>query len=245
MNLEATGGAPRAQVVINGDDIYEELFPVGDQLRQIASRVGYATTLNSGMARFSSWAPKGPKLNLVVLYTGMGQFTPEQQTGLAELVEEGCGLLVVHGSNVLGMLDGGELDPSYETAFELFGSRFVSHGPEPHWTTFEVHFDQDHPITRGMAPFSIYTERNHHEFSEPRPRMLGWRISDEGAHPLLTAHERGGGRVVFFHPGHDKIVIGQPGVQEVLERAMKWAGRIGEEGSGGASAEQTELEESN
>jgi hypothetical protein len=44
----------RVEIVINGDDTYEDLLGVSDMLCQIASEAGFATTRHLGMWRFDT-----------------------------------------------------------------------------------------------------------------------------------------------------------------------------------------------
>jgi hypothetical protein len=81
--------APRALVVINGDDVYEDLFSAGLKL-------------------------------------------------------------VVHASNVFPGSAAGP-DPAYRVAHALIGSRFLSHGPPPHESRFQVETEQRRPVTQSMA----------------------------------------------------------------------------------------------
>ena len=62
--------APRALVVINGDDVYEDLFSAGLKLAEILSVAGFAARTTMGTARLADRAAVG----LLVLYTALGDF---------------------------------------------------------------------------------------------------------------------------------------------------------------------------
>ncbi len=103
--------APRALVVINGDDVYEDLFSAGLKLAEILSVAGFAARTTMGTARLADRAAVG----LLVLYTALGDFPAALQSALAAAVRSGTGLLAVHASNVFPGTEAGP-DPAYRIA---------------------------------------------------------------------------------------------------------------------------------
>jgi type 1 glutamine amidotransferase len=204
-----------ALVVLNGDDVYEDLFSAGLRLQEILTGLGFATRTVMGTAG------RADSTSLVVLYTAMGYFPPERQQALAEAVRAGTGLLAVHASNVFPAAQG-RLDADYRRAFELIGSRYASHGPRPHESRFRVETSNDHELTRGLAPFEITHEHYQLELA-PGAEVLAWRQAATGREPILHVREHGRGRVCYLQLGHDMRAWDDPPVRTLIARAALWA----------------------
>lgn len=220
-----------ALIVITGDDVYEDLFSASLELQEIAIETGFVASVGMGMARFAIDSIARPTERVVILYTAMGEFTADQQEGLDELVRGGTGLVAIHASNVFGQTEDGAVAEEYRTAFGLIGSRYASHGPQPHESRFTVRLDPDHPITAGIDPFEIGHEHYALELagSDPAPDVIAWRETGDGdglgTEPLVHVRESGAGRVCYVQLGHDMRVWDDPSVRRLLARAISWAGR--------------------
>lgn len=210
---------PTAVVVLNGDDVYEDLFSAGFKLTELLAGLGFATRTAMGTARLASLADEA--VGLIVLYTAMGDFPPARQAALAEAVSAGAGLLAVHASNVFPGTDG-RLDEDYRTAFELIGSRYAGHGPRPHESRFRVEFGPDHLLTPGRGPFEITHEHYQIELA-PGAEVVAWRPAEAGPEPILHVREHGRGRVCYLQLGHDMRAWDDPLVRALITRAALWA----------------------
>jgi type 1 glutamine amidotransferase len=214
-----------ALVVINGDDVYEDLFTAGLKLQDLLAREGLAARVVMGTARLADCATA----DLIVLYTALGHFPPSTQSALADAVAAGAGLIAVHASNVFPS-SAGQLDEDYRSAFELIGSRYASHGPPPHESRFRVQTDQRHPVTRGLAPFDITHEHYQLELAATAhtgvgPDVLAWRDTTAGREPIVHVREAGRGRVCYLQLGHDLRAWDDPPVRELFARSARWAAR--------------------
>ncbi|HEX3488865.1 MAG TPA: ThuA domain-containing protein [Streptosporangiaceae bacterium] len=203
-----------ALVVLNGDDVYEDLFSAGLKLQEILTGLGFATRTAMGLARATKAA------DLIVLYTAMGCFPPERQQALAGAVSAGTGLLAVHAANVFPAAQG-RLDEDYRQAFELIGSRYASHGPRPHESRFRVESRTDHELTSGLAPFEITHEHYQLELASD-VQVLAWRPASTGPEPILHVREPGRGRVCYLQLGHDMRAWDDPPVRTLITRAVLW-----------------------
>ncbi len=213
--------APRATVIVSGDDVYEDLFGAEVVLQDILTSVGFATSVGMGMGRLRDWAALGD--DVVVLYTAMGEFSTEQQEALADAVAAGLGLVAIHSTTVLGGSPAAVAE-SYRTAFELYGSRYSSHGPLPHESRFTAHVDPTHEITADLVDFDLDHEHYRLE-SLGDSRTLAWRDAPYGAEPLLYVREVGNGRVCYLQLGHDMRVWDEPNIRTIIGRAADWARR--------------------
>jgi len=204
-----------AVVVLNGDDVYEDLFSAGLKLQEILTGLGFVARMAMGLA------PATKAADLIVLYTAMGHFPPERQQALADAVSAGAGLLAVHASNVFPAAEG-RLDEGYRQAFELIGSRYASHGPPPHQTRFRVETSSNHQLTRGLDPFEITHEHYQLELAADA-EVVAWRRAAAGREPILHVREHGRGRVCYLQLGHDMRAWDDPPVRTLITRAVLWA----------------------
>jgi type 1 glutamine amidotransferase len=213
-----------AIVVIAGDDVYEDLFGASLELQSILGDAGFATRVAFGMKRFASDEVKAKHDELIVLYTAMGEFTPDQQRGLAQRVSAGAGLLAVHASNVFGATADGSLAASYSNAFELIGSRYTSHGPQPHESRFTVHASRTNPVTAAVTDFDI-THEHYRLETATGLEVVAWRDTPDGREPLAYVRESGAGRVAYVQLGHDMRAWDEPGVRAMIRNAAAWVVR--------------------
>ncbi|MFF1877241.1 ThuA domain-containing protein [Leifsonia sp. NPDC058230] len=196
-----------AQVVIAGDDVYEDLFTASVELQDLLASAGFVTRVRMGTGLFAH--PLSD--DLIVLYRAAGTFTPAEQRGLADAVAAGAGLLAIHSTAVF------DADADL---LALVGARYVDHGPQPHESRFRVDLAA-HPVTAGLDPFELTHE---HYRTEPADgvEVVAWREAPYGAEPLVVAHEYGAGRVCFVQFGHDLRVWDEPGVRATVMNAAAW-----------------------
>jgi type 1 glutamine amidotransferase len=215
-------GRLSALVVIDGDDVYEDLFTASLKLAEMLAAAGFAARTAMGTARL---ADPGVA-DLFVLCTALGYFPPDRQEALASAVQSGSGLLALHSSNVFPG-SAVRVAASHRTICQLIGSRYVSHGPEPHHSRFRVRVDQRHPVTRSTMPFWI-THEHYHVQITAAARVVAWRDTPDGPEPVLTVRQEGRGRVCYLQLGHDMRCWEEPPVRELVTRAGRWACRAEE-----------------
>lgn len=103
----------------------------------------------------------------------------------------------------------------------------TSHGKQHE---FRVELSKtEHPVTRGIAPFSIVDELWHGADLREDAVVLATAYSsiDSGGsghvEPVLAAGDYGRGRSVFLVLGHDVRAISAPGFRALLAHAAEWA----------------------
>jgi hypothetical protein len=210
--------------VISGDDVYEDLFTAASALHSALTEEGFATRTGLGTAPLDSAADA----DVIVLYTALGRFTTGQREALAQAVRGGCGLVALHSTTVLASPPD-RLDEGDRLLAELIGSRYLSHGPLPHESRFEVRLDPDHELTASIDPF-VVTHEHYRLATEPDVRVVAWRETGTGAEPLVHTRQHGDGRVAYLQLGHDMRIWGEPGMRRLVRRAARWAARPDQNG---------------
>jgi type 1 glutamine amidotransferase len=196
-----------AQVVIAGDDVYEDLFTASVELQDLLASAGFVTRVRMGTGLFAHPLTD----DLIVLYRAAGSFTTAEQRGLADAVAAGAGLLAIHSTAVFD----GDTD-----LLALFGARYVGHGPQPHESRFRVEL-APHPVTAGLDPFELTHEHYRTELADDA-EIVAWREAPYGSEPLVVVHEYGAGRVCFVQFGHDLRMWDEPGVRDTVMNAAAW-----------------------
>ncbi|MFG1807787.1 ThuA domain-containing protein [Streptomyces sp. NPDC049040] len=215
---------PTALALISGDDVYEDLFTAASALQSALTEEGFATRTGLSTAPLDNAADA----DVIVLYTALGRFTAEQREALARAVHGGCGLVALHSTTVLASPPD-QLDEGDRLLAELIGSRYLSHGPSPHESRFEVVLDQDHELTAGIAPFEVTHE--HYELATTADvQVLAWRQTGSGTEPLVHTRRYGDGRVCYIQLGHDMRIWGEPAMRKLVRRAARWACRPDQKG---------------
>jgi type 1 glutamine amidotransferase len=155
-------------------------------------------------------APRIAPYNVVLFYTQGGEITEAQKQGLLAFVERGGGYVGLHSATATFKESG-----DYQ---RLLGARFLGHG----FGEFRVEvLDHEHPITAGLADFTITDEDFRHELIGDGVRVLA-RWSHNGQ-PAIWVREWGQGRVAYCALGHDQRAWGHPTFREVAVRMVHWA----------------------
>ena len=215
--------APRAMVVVNGDDIHHDLITASLVFQQLGTEAGFATRRAAGTGRFSEPRPATADNDVYLFYTSGGQFETGQQQALAAAVAAGKGLVGIHCANIMHWRGDG-LDPADRPLFELLGNRYLSHGPGHHEGRHTVEITAAHPVTEGIADFELFDEYYEFELADEKVTILAQRHRADGAViPVMYAREVGAGRVVYLALGHDMRAWGEPPFRALVRQALTWA----------------------
>ena len=138
----------------------------------------------------------GPKSNFVWM-------TPEQEKAVVQFVENGGGFLNLHNAMGLYPTDGPYL--------KLVGGRYVGHGPLERFRVEVV--DPDHPVTRGIQPFSVADEQHTPEYDFAKVHLLLRNRSDNNKVAAAGwAYEPGKGRLCLLANGHTAPASPKPSI---------------------------------
>jgi hypothetical protein len=82
--------------------------------------------------------------------------------------------------------------------------------------------DGNHPISTGLAPFTVFDERYSHLERSPSARVLLHHDHEGERHPLVWALEQDGARSVYDALGHDVRSYASPERIDLLQREVRW-----------------------
>jgi type 1 glutamine amidotransferase len=139
--------------------------------------------------------------------------TRAHEQAVVDFVEKGGGFLNLH--NALGLYpDGGPY-------LKLAAGRYIGHGPLERFRVEAV--DHDHPITRGIDPFTVADEQHTPVVDHPRVHMLLRSRSDDGKPgDAGWVYEPGSGRLCHLACGHTREALLHPAYQRLLCNAIEW-----------------------
>jgi type 1 glutamine amidotransferase len=223
MKLRST---PTAMVIVDGTDIHHDLIGAALALQEMVVEAGIPCSRAVGMDRFTDPMPATAEADVYVVYRSGIAFDQRQQQALSGLVAGGKGLVAVHASNLFGFGEGG-LDAD-RAAFELVGSRYISHGDAGSEGRFDVRMRGTHPVTRYMSDFAIDDEYYVLEYG-PDIQVLAERETATGTEPIAYVRDHGDGRVCYTALGHDPRAWGNPGFRQLVRQATLWAAGVPDE----------------
>lgn len=151
--------------------------------------------------------------DVLMIYANHKTITPEQEQALLSFVEGGKGLVAIHCASAM-FTDSAKY-------IALVGGEFQRHGTGD----FQAEIVKpDHPIMKGLQPFTTWDETYVHTRHNPTDRtVLMERVDAEGREPYTWVRTQGQGRVFYTAFGHDQRTWGNPGFLQLIERGTLWA----------------------
>jgi uncharacterized protein len=167
--------------------------------------------------------------DVIVLYDMWQQITPQAKEDFVSALQSGKGLVSLHHS-----IADYQKWPEYE---KIVGGKYylektVVNGVEKirstwqHGVMIPVHVaDSAHPVTRGLADFTIHDEAYGNYDMAPESHAL---VTTE--HPLCAknvawAKTYGLARVVYIQLGHDHFAYEDPNYRRLVANAIRWTAK--------------------
>ena len=148
-----------------------------------------------------------------MIYANHKTMTAAQEQALVAFVEGGKGLIALHCASAM-FTESARYIP-------MVGGEFSTHGTGDF--TAEI-VAKDHPIMRGLAPFTTWDETYVHKRHNTVDRtVLMERVDEKGREPYTWVRTQGKGRVFYTAFGHDERTWRNPGFQQLVEQATVWA----------------------
>ncbi len=149
----------------------------------------------------------------LVIYANHETITPEQEQALVDFVEGGKAVVAIHSASFMFTKA-----PRY---IPMVGGQFLKHGTGDF--TAEI-VAPDHPVMKGLKPFSTWDETYVHTRHNPVDRtVLMERVDASGREPYTWVRTQGKGRVFYTAYGHDERTWGNPGFLQLIENGIVWA----------------------
>jgi type 1 glutamine amidotransferase len=171
--------------------------------------------------------------DVLVRYDMAQGFTHQQEEAFRELMLKGIGLVALH-HNINAQANW----PEYRKIIggkwslgdcEIEGRKFHKstwkHGQEMPVAVV----DHQHPITRGLADFTIHDETYGGYFVSPAVTLLLKTNHPLNDPQIAWVTHYGNSKVAYLQLGHDSKAWGNPAYPVLLERMIRWAaGRLPE-----------------
>ncbi len=152
----------------------------------------------------------------LVLYTTGSEAHGADVKAISDFVHGGRALIGIHNAT-----DSFTAFPDY---VKLIGGRFRTH---PAQLDISVEFvDQTHPITLGLAPFTVFDELYlFADYDPKRVHLLAQTrsVDDNGPVPICWIREEGLGRVFYLSLGHNASTMEDPAWRHLFQRGVHWA----------------------
>ena len=133
------------------------------------------------------------------------------QRAFVDYVRAGHGLLAIHSGSA-----GYHELPAVRG---LLGGAFISHPPQCPVT---VAPREQHPLTSGVAPFTLTDEHYFMAFDDPQADCFLTTTSEHGQQPGGWTRAEGAGRVCVLTPGHNLEVWLHPSFAALLVNSLRW-----------------------
>jgi type 1 glutamine amidotransferase len=168
--------------------------------------------------------------DVVVLYDMFTGFTPEQKANFAALMKDsGIGLLALHHSlnshrdwpEYHAMIGGKWIDKPETIAGKPYAASTYSHDEEVPVTVA----DPSHPITKGLAPFTIHDETYGGVYVAPDVHVLLKTDHPKNVPAVAWTKPYGKSRVVYLMSGHDAKAWANPAFRELIARGLRWVAK--------------------
>ena len=149
----------------------------------------------------------------LMIYGNHTTLTPAQEKALLAFVEGGKGIVAIHSASAMFT--------SSAPYISLIGAEFQRHG-EGEFTAEIV--QPDHPIMRGLKPFTTWDETYVHTKHNASGRtVLMERVDEKGREPYTWVRTQGKGRVFYTAYGHDQRTWSNPAFHKLIEQGTAWA----------------------
>ena len=155
----------------------------------------------------------------IVLYNYMKKPSDRAWKNFAGLVDRGTGLVILHHA-IYGYRPRPEFMKIVGVTSWLTGAK--------HGVDIKVKIeDPKHPITRGLADFTIHDETYQGHQLAPGMHVLLSTDTPGNEKPIAWVHTYGRSPVCYFQLGHDEVAYASKDFQAILGQAIRWtAGRL-------------------
>src|SRR4051812_30842375 len=152
------------------------------------------------------------KYDAVLLYANHDTATPAQAQALLDFVRSGKGFIPIHSASFCF-----RNSPEF---IRMVGGEFQRHDTATFNTTT---INPDHPVMKGLTPFTTWDETYVHTHLNPDKTVLQERVQGDHHEPWTWVRTEGQGRVFYTAYGHDERTWTQEGFQSLVRNGILWA----------------------
>jgi len=164
-----------------------------------------------------------PKYDVLVLYDFTQDITEAEKKNLADFVESGKGVVVLHHA----IADYGAWAWWYET---VVGGRYLLK-PDKGLPASNYRHDEEmfvypvaqHPVTAGVSRMHIFDETYKGLWISPKVQVLMKTDNPTSDGPVVWISPYDKSRVVYIQLGHDRLAHVHPGYRALVRNAMLWS----------------------
>ncbi|MEZ5400511.1 MAG: ThuA domain-containing protein [Bryobacteraceae bacterium] len=160
--------------------------------------------------------------DVIVLYDMLDELAPAKQAVLRRYAESGKGIVILHHA----LIDYTNW-PWWHT--EVAGGKYLRPGDGGKSSTFlhdieiPVHVERQHPVTRGLADFTIHDEGYKGVWFSPRNTVLLSTTHAASDEPVCWISGWTKSRVVAIQLGHGPEAHRDPNYRKLVANAILWA----------------------
>lgn len=162
--------------------------------------------------------------DVLVLYDLISEISDEKRDNLRAFLEAGRGMVVLHHA----IADFGSWPWWSE---QVVGGKYLLKPEAGRPASTYIHGEDvfvraigSHPITRGLAPLHLRDETYHGMWISPQAHVLLETSNPTSDGPVAWVGPYDKSRVVYIQLGHDRFAQQNPDYQELVHRAIMWAG---------------------
>lgn len=225
---EVRSGPVRVLIVVGGSHDIFNLPPILEaRLAQEGgfevSRLGPPAETPRDLAHLTKLATLSrQQYDVVLTYLIAPTLDPANQRGLERFLEEGAGIVALHGSSASFK----ESDAWHQ----MLGGWFLGHLRGTHPLKVSI-VDRRHPVTAGVADFEAIDEEYCHELTSGVERHVLARFAarpegslcPNGPAEMMWTRQIGRGRVFYNSLGHDAATWKHPAWQQLVIQGLRWA----------------------
>ncbi|HVW38665.1 MAG TPA: PVC-type heme-binding CxxCH protein, partial [Pirellulales bacterium] len=215
-NARAEEAAPPLKALFLGDQGHHRPSERAAQLIPVMAGRGIEIVYTENVAELNPKTLAG--YDALILYANIDRIEPREAKALLDYVSGGGGFVPLHCASFCFR--------NSAEVIALIGAQFQRHGTG----TFDTKVvAPDHPIMKGLEPFTTWDETYVHEKHNEKDRtVLQVRTEGNGQEPWTWVRTHGKGRVFYTAYGHDGRTWSQPGFHALVERGIRWASQKGE-----------------
>ncbi|MET3112516.1 putative membrane-bound dehydrogenase-like protein [Pedobacter sp. CG_S7] len=152
------------------------------------------------------------KYDGLIIYANYDEITPNNEKALKDFVEGGKALIPIHSASFCFQ--------NSDWYIKAVGGQFKTHQTG---TFSAVTVNKNHPVMKGVSPFSSWDETYVHTKLNPDMTVLQERIEGDLHEPYTWIRKQGKGRVFYTASGHNDSTWKQPDFIKLIGNGVLWA----------------------